>query len=81
MRYVTCTRCTGAGSRGMRATRGTNGPINSETYPGWARITFQFPARGDMPPVKFVWYEGKNESGRVLPPTELVKPEYNDFAI
>src|SRR5581483_5445434 len=34
-----------------------NGEINSETYPGWAKITFQFPARGDMPPVKFVWYE------------------------
>ena len=49
-----------------------NGAINPETYPGWARITFQFPARGDMPAVKFVWYEGRNQGGRVLPPKELL---------
>ncbi len=48
-----------------------SGPINSETYPGWARITFQFPAREGMPPVKFVWYEGKRDGQRVLPPAEL----------
>src|SRR5204863_4930131 len=34
-----------------------SGEINPETYPTWARITFQFPARGDMPPAKFVWAE------------------------
>jgi predicted dehydrogenase len=50
-----------------------SGPINPETYPGWARITFQFPARDDMPAVKFVWYEGKNNGTRVLPPAELIK--------
>jgi predicted dehydrogenase len=49
-----------------------NGAINPETYPGWARIVFQFPARGDMPPVKFVWYEGKNDGQRVLPPKDLL---------
>ena len=49
-----------------------NGTINSETYPGWARITFQFPARGDMPPLKFVWYEGKDQGKRVLPPEALL---------
>jgi len=49
-----------------------NGAINPEPYPGWARITFQFPARGDMPPVKFVWYEGRNQDGRVLPPKALL---------
>jgi predicted dehydrogenase len=48
-----------------------NGEINSETYPGWAKITFQFPARGNMPPVKFVWYEGHRNDRKVLPPRNL----------
>src|SRR5262249_34947754 len=50
-----------------------NGPINPETYPAWARIAFQFPARGDMPAVKFVWYEGKNDGKNILPAPDLVK--------
>jgi predicted dehydrogenase len=54
-----------------------NGEINPETYPAWATITFQFPARGDMPPVKLVWYEGKKtpDSPQNLPPAELFKGE------
>ncbi len=52
-----------------------NGEINSETYPGWATITFQFPARGDMPPVKFVWYEGHRDGKKNLPPKELLHGE------
>jgi predicted dehydrogenase len=50
-----------------------SGEINPETYPMWAKITFQFPARGDMPPVKFIWYEGNQNGKRVLPPLELTK--------
>jgi predicted dehydrogenase len=53
---------------------GECGEINPETYPAWARITFQFPARETMPEVKFVWYEGKTPDGKnVLPSPELVK--------
>jgi predicted dehydrogenase len=52
-----------------------NGEINSETYPGWAVITFHFPARGDLPPVKFVWYEGHRDGQKVLPPKELLHGE------
>jgi predicted dehydrogenase len=48
-----------------------NGEINPETYPAWATITFQFPARGKEPPVKFVWYEGKRDGKKNLPPKEL----------
>ncbi|HJT77133.1 MAG TPA: Gfo/Idh/MocA family oxidoreductase [Gemmataceae bacterium] len=48
-----------------------SGDINPETYPTWARIELQFPARGDMPPVKLFWYEGSRKEGRVLPPEEL----------
>ena len=29
-----------------------------ETLPVWNIITFQFPAKGDRPPVKMVWYDG-----------------------
>ena len=38
-----------------------SGEINSETYPAWATITYEFPARGDLPPVKLTWYEGAKE--------------------
>ena len=50
-----------------------NGELNPETYPAWARVTFNFPARGDMVPVKFVWYEGQKDGKHVLPAPELVK--------
>jgi predicted dehydrogenase len=32
--------------------------VNKETYPLASMVTYQFPARGDMPPVKVVWYDG-----------------------
>jgi predicted dehydrogenase len=50
-----------------------SGEINPETYPAWARIVFEFPARGEMPPVKFVWYEGQKDGKKVLPPEDLTK--------
>src|SRR5690606_25899297 len=28
-----------------------------ESPPWWSTITYQFPARGERPPVKFVWYD------------------------
>jgi predicted dehydrogenase len=49
-----------------------SGDINPETFPTWATITFQFPAREKgQPPVKFVWYEGVKN----LPKPELFKGE------
>jgi predicted dehydrogenase len=33
--------------------------INNETGPAWSIITFDFAARGDMPPVKLTWHDGK----------------------
>jgi predicted dehydrogenase len=41
--------------------------VNSETYPAWATITYEFPARGDQPPVTLVWYEGSENGKRNLP--------------
>lgn len=54
------------------------GDANPETYPGWATVNWQFPARGDMPPVKMTWYEGKKikSDGTIqmnLPAIELLK--------
>jgi predicted dehydrogenase len=50
-----------------------NGDVNPETYPGWAIVHYEFPARGDLPPVRMTWYEGKRNGQRVLPPADLVK--------
>jgi predicted dehydrogenase len=30
----------------------------AETYPAASIVRYEFPARGDMPPVKFTWYDG-----------------------
>ncbi len=37
--------------------------VAAETYPRAAVIRYEFPARGDMPPVKLTWFDG-----RLLPP-------------
>jgi predicted dehydrogenase len=52
--------------------QGECGDLNPETYPSWARVEFEFPERDGMPPVKLVWYEGKRDGKRVVPPDELV---------
>jgi predicted dehydrogenase len=44
-----------------------SGEVNQETYPAWATITYDFPARGDLPPVKLTWYEGAKDGKRHLP--------------
>jgi hypothetical protein len=48
-----------------------SGEVNPETYPAWATMVFEFPARGDLPPVKLTWYEGAKDGERHLPPTHL----------
>jgi predicted dehydrogenase len=47
--------------------------LNHETYPGWAHVAYDFPARGDMPPVKVNWYEGHKDGKLVHPPKELAE--------
>ena len=44
--------------------------VNDETYPVASRVTYQFGARGDMPPVKLHWYDGGMRPPR---PDELGK--------
>jgi predicted dehydrogenase len=54
------------------------GDMNRETYPAWAKVTYEFAARGELPPVTLRWYEGReggqtNKNGkRMLPPEELL---------
>lgn len=36
----------------------TSTPFNEETFPMASMVTFTFPARGNMVPVKLVWYDG-----------------------
>ena len=42
--------------------------VNKETYPVASTVTYQFPARGELPPVKLVWYDGGLRPAR---PAEL----------
>jgi predicted dehydrogenase len=50
-----------------------SGELNPETYPAWAKVVYQFPARGEMVPLTFTWYEGKKDGkDKVLPPKELL---------
>ncbi len=52
-----------------------SGPINPETYPAWATIIYEFPARGALPAVKLTWYEGAKDGQRNLPHTDLLQGE------
>ncbi|HUY32479.1 MAG TPA: Gfo/Idh/MocA family oxidoreductase [Pirellulales bacterium] len=52
-----------------------SGAVNPETYPAWATITYEFPARDDLPPVKLTWYEGARDGERNLPRAELLRGE------
>jgi len=46
------------------AVQAETSPVNDETLPVWNIITFEFPAKGDRPAVKMIWYDGAK-----LPPT------------
>ncbi len=45
--------------------------VNKETYPKASIVRYEFPARGDMPPVKLNWYDGGMKPPR---PDELEPP-------
>src|SRR5262249_17358289 len=46
-----------------------------ETYPAWSTITYEFPARGELPPVKLTWYEGAKDGKRHLPSDAILQGE------
>jgi predicted dehydrogenase len=33
-------------------------PVHPETAPPWIKVTYEFPSRGDQPPVRLTWYDG-----------------------
>ncbi len=38
--------------------------MNPESFPTWSVIHYDFPARGNLPPVKYTWYDGGNRKPR-----------------
>ncbi len=44
--------------------------VNDVTAPNWSIIRYEFPQRGDLPPVTLTWHDGKK-----LPPSELAGTE------
>lgn len=53
------------------------GDLNAETAPSVATVRYEFPARGEQPPVKVYWYEGQflgadGQLKKNLPPAELL---------
>jgi predicted dehydrogenase len=55
-----------------RAVVASAGPINPETYPAWAHITYLFPSREGLPACALNWYEGERDGKRMHPPAELL---------
>jgi len=47
--------------------------LNPETYPAWAHVAIDFPAREDMVPCTMHWYEGRKNGKLVHPPEALQK--------
>jgi predicted dehydrogenase len=58
---------------------GESEELNSETYPGWARVVFDFPEREGLPPVKLTWYEGHKDGKLVLPPEDLLAKVIDEY--
>lgn len=52
-----------------------NSTVNPETFQQWATITYSFPSRGPLPPVKLVWWEGLRDGHRNLPSADLFHGE------
>jgi predicted dehydrogenase len=60
--------------------QGECGDLNPETYPSWAKVKYEFPARGELPPVTMHWYEGHlKDKSQVLPPSELVEKVMSEY--
>ena len=56
--------------------------VNDETCPSWSVVTYAFPARGERPAVKLVWYDGGRKrpewvSRRLAELTQSEKPPGN----
>jgi predicted dehydrogenase len=41
-----------------RSVQAVSTPVNKETFPSGSMVTYEFPKRGKLPPVKITWYDG-----------------------
>jgi predicted dehydrogenase len=53
------------------AVEAVSAPVNNESAPAWSVVTYEFPARGDMPPVRVKWFDG----GKMMPWPKDLEPE------
>lgn len=49
---------------------------NNETFPKWSIVQYDFPARGDLPPVRLTWYDGGQK-----PSSDLLRDLVKDTPI
>jgi len=49
--------------------------VNEETYPGWAKVQFEFVVASQKAPIRATWYEGRRNNQRVLPSLDLIPGE------
>jgi predicted dehydrogenase len=43
-------------------------PVDAEVTPPWLIVRYEFAARGQLPPVKLTWYNGRRDGVQVRPP-------------
>lgn len=48
------------------AVEATSSGVNAETAPKWSVITWEFPKRGKLPPLKLTWYDGGKKPDAAL---------------
>jgi predicted dehydrogenase len=53
---------------------------NQETFPGWAKVVFEFLLPGTTEPIKVTWYEGKKDGTKLTPPLELLQGTERDYS-
>jgi predicted dehydrogenase len=58
-------------TKGIIRVEAESSGINAETMPAWSIIRYEFPARGNMPPVKVIWYDG----GKLPPQPKELEPD------
>ena len=58
------------GLRHARTIEAEGPPVHPESAPNWLIVRYEYPARGDQPPVKLTWYQGDKR------PPILAKTKY-----
>src|SRR5262249_54194415 len=55
-------------------------PVSKESAPVWSVIRWEFPARGDLPPLKLTWYDGGRRPPAALFEGEAIAPNGTLYA-